>query len=121
VRIDLDGRVLEASATLAGTTLTLDDGVEARRLVHVDPLAGAGIEEDGAGRFVAPMPGKIVAVRCEAGTRVARGQVLVVLEAMKMEHAMLAPADGRVEILRCRQGDQVAEGDELLVFHAEAP
>ena len=72
-------------------------------------------------RFVAPMPGKIVAVRCEPGARVARGQVLVVLEAMKMEHAILAPADGLVEALRCRQGEQVTEGSELLVFRPEAP
>jgi 3-methylcrotonyl-CoA carboxylase alpha subunit len=120
VRIDLDGRVMEASASRAGTTLMLDDGVEARRFACLDPLASAGLEEDGGGRFVAPMPGKIVAVRCEPGARVVRGQVLVVLEAMKMEHAILAPTDGLVEVLRCRQGEQVSEGSELLVFRPEA-
>jgi 3-methylcrotonyl-CoA carboxylase alpha subunit len=120
VRIDLDGHVVEASAVRSGATLTLDDGIQARRLVILDALASAGLEEDGGGRFVAPMPGKIVAVRCESGARVTRGQVLVVLEAMKMEHAILAPADGLVEALRCRQGEQVTEGSELLVFRPEA-
>jgi 3-methylcrotonyl-CoA carboxylase alpha subunit len=116
VRADLGGRVAEASVARIGAVLAIDDGARSWRLTLADPLAAGGAEEDSGGRFAAPMPGKIVAVRCAAGDRVARGQVLVVLEAMKMEHAILAPADGTVEALRYGPGDQVAEGSDLLVF-----
>ena len=118
LRLDIDGRVGEASVVRIGQVLAIDDGVRSRRLTIIDPLAAGGAEEDAGGRFAAPMPGKIVAVRCAAGERVTRGQVLVVLEAMKMEHAILAPADGTVEALRYKPGDQVAEGSDLLVFKA---
>jgi 3-methylcrotonyl-CoA carboxylase alpha subunit len=49
---------------------------------------------------------------------VTRGQKLVVLEAMKMEHTILAPADGTVERVRFAAGEQTAEGEELVVFAA---
>jgi 3-methylcrotonyl-CoA carboxylase alpha subunit len=62
------------------------------------------------------MPGKLLAVRVAAGDRVARGQVLAVLEAMKMEHSVLAPRAGTIGEVRYRAGDQVDEGAELLVF-----
>jgi 3-methylcrotonyl-CoA carboxylase alpha subunit len=120
VRIAIDGHLREASVARIGPALAIDDGVRACRLTSIDPLVAGGADEETGGRFAAPMPGKIVAVRCAAGDRVARGQVLMVLEAMKMEHAILAPADGTVEALRYRPGDQVAEGSELLVF-APAP
>ena len=59
---------------------------------------------------VSPMPGKVVAVSVEAGQSVSRGQTLVTLEAMKMEHALAAPFDGVVETLSVAAGDQVSEG-----------
>jgi 3-methylcrotonyl-CoA carboxylase alpha subunit len=66
------------------------------------------------------MPGKVVAVRSEAGARVKRGAPLLVLEAMKMEHTIAAPADGVVESIRFRAGDQVDEGAELVKFKADS-
>ncbi|MCA3247591.1 MAG: 3-methylcrotonyl-CoA carboxylase, partial [Azospirillum sp.] len=65
-----------------------------------------------------PMPGKIVAVAVAAGEKVKRGQKLVVLEAMKMEHTIVAPADGTVARVRFKPGEQTAEGEELVVFEA---
>jgi biotin carboxyl carrier protein len=56
------------------------------------------------------MPGRIVSVAVVAGETVAAGQTLVVLEAMKMEHALTAPAEGRVKEVRVSVGDQVTEG-----------
>jgi acetyl-CoA carboxylase biotin carboxylase subunit len=57
-----------------------------------------------------PMPGRVVAVAVKAGDRVTKGQPLVTLEAMKMEHALTAPFDGHVAELNVAAGDQVAEG-----------
>ena len=56
------------------------------------------------------MPGKVVAGSVEAGQSVSRGQTLVTLEAMKMEHALAAPFDGVVETLSVAAGDQGSEG-----------
>jgi 3-methylcrotonyl-CoA carboxylase alpha subunit len=85
-------------------------------LLWLDPLAVGDFEEGGAGRLTAPMPGKVVAVRVEAGADVKKGQPLVVVEAMKMEHTIMAPADGIVESVRVKAGDQVDEKFELVAF-----
>ena len=73
-------------------------------------------EGERAGKLIAPMPGKIVAVHVAPGDKVVRGQKLVVLEAMKMEHTILAPAGGTVARVRFQAGEQAAEGDELVGF-----
>jgi len=62
------------------------------------------------GEIEAPMPGKVTAVEVSAGEKVAKGQRLLTLEAMKMEHALTAPFDGVVAELNAREGAQVAEG-----------
>ncbi len=83
-------------------------------VVEHDPIAHAGDHAGEAGRLTAPMPGKVVAFLVQAGERVARGQPLAVMEAMKMEHTLAAPRDGTVAELLYAVGDQVAEGAELL-------
>ncbi len=50
----------------------------------------------------------------EAGTKVAKGEPLLILEAMKMEHTLSAPYDGTVAEVHCAAGDQVLEGIELI-------
>ena len=66
------------------------------------------------------MPGKIVRVHVTAGTKVRKGDPLVALEAMKMEHVITAPSVGIVSNVKCAIGDQVEEGVELVAFEAEA-
>ena len=68
------------------------------------------------GRLVAPMPGRVVAVSVAKGQAVRRGDPLMVLEAMKMEHTVAAPADGVVSEVWFAAGDLVEEGAELLVL-----
>ncbi|MES1199064.1 MAG: acetyl/propionyl/methylcrotonyl-CoA carboxylase subunit alpha [Pseudomonadota bacterium] len=70
----------------------------------------AGEASAGDGAIVAPMPGKIVSVSVKAGAKVKKGEPLVTLEAMKMEHALTAPFDGVVAELKARAGEQVSEG-----------
>ena len=64
----------------------------------------------------APMHGIVVALLVEAGQRVSKGQPLLVLEAMKMEHVLKADRDGVIESLQCKQGEQVSQGAILVRF-----
>ncbi|KQT32567.1 methylcrotonoyl-CoA carboxylase [Sphingomonas sp. Leaf412] len=72
----------------------------------------AGGAADGA--ILSPMPGRIIAVEVAAGDTVTKGQRLLVLEAMKMEHALVAPFDGMVAELNADTGGQVVEGVVLV-------
>ena len=69
---------------------------------------GAGGE--GEGSIISPMPGRVIAVDARQGDKVAKGQKLVTLEAMKMEHSLTAPFDGIVAELNAAEGAQVTEG-----------
>jgi 3-methylcrotonyl-CoA carboxylase alpha subunit len=88
--------------------------VGATQITVIDALAHAGEAPHEGGRLSAPMPGKVVSFAVKPGDKVAKGQVLAVMEAMKMEHTIAAPADGVVTELLYAPGDQVAEGAELL-------
>ena len=89
-----------------------------RRLRLVDPLDVTQYEAAAAGEaaVLAPLPGKIIDLRVKAGDSVSKGQALLVLEAMKMEHTLAAPADGKVKTVRYAVGEQVTEGAELVEF-----
>ena len=83
---------------------------------RVDPLFFEKQTEKGEFRLSAPMPGNVIRVLVKAGERVSRGQQLLVMEAMKMEHAIIAPVDGVVEKVLFNPGDLVQNGSELIEF-----
>ncbi len=97
-------------------TLFMDGG--SLRLRLVDPLDVTQYETTASADAMvrAPLPGKIIDLRVKAGDTVSKGQALLVLEAMKMEHTLAAPADGTVKSLRYAVGEQVPEGAELVEF-----
>ena len=68
----------------------------------------------------APFNGKVIAVHTAAGARVARGDTLLVIESMKLEHAVAAPRDALVQAVRVEAGQQVAPGQVVVQF-GEAP
>jgi 3-methylcrotonyl-CoA carboxylase alpha subunit len=100
-------------ANVAGEQLLFLDG-EAWPIAapSADRAPGAGAAADGD--LISPMPGRVVSVEVAKGDSVTKGQRLVVLEAMKMEHALVAPFDGVVGDLTVSAGDQVAEGVLLI-------
>ena len=78
------------------------------------PAVGGPIP-DGAITVKAPMPGKISALKAEAGKAVKRGDIILVLEAMKMQNDITATADGTLHEIRVNPGDNVKTGDVLAV------
>ena len=113
--------VVRRAANDGGIDYTLFADGGSRRLRLVDPLDVTQYEAAGAGEgsMRSPLPGKIIDLRVKAGDTVSKGQPLLVLEAMKMEHTLTAPADGKVKAVRYGVGEQVAEGAELVEFEAD--
>jgi len=116
----LDGQPFEARYELR------DDGfVLFRQCLRFEFREDAGAEHhvsaEHEGHVRSPMPGVILEVRARPGETVAAGAVLVVLEAMKMEHSLTAPWAGTIAAVPVKPGDRVEEGAELVVLEpAEA-
>jgi 3-methylcrotonyl-CoA carboxylase alpha subunit len=112
----MDGhwRRLRVAQMEQGLTLFLEGAVVACAFARPD--WGDSGNADAAQGFAAPMNGAVVAHLVEAGQVVAKGDALLVMEAMKMEHAIRAPAAGRVTEFLYRPGELVAGGAQLLSF-----
>ena len=82
------------------------------------PPAAAAAGSDG--KLRAPMDGRIVAIKVAAGDSVSRGQTLIVLEAMKIQHQLKAGLDARIESVAVREGQQVANRTVLVTLAADA-
>ena len=98
--------------------ILVKDGRQTRVAFH-DPFAVDLEHLDGGGTIKAPMHGKVIAVFVEPGETVQKGQRLAIVEAMKMEHALLAPQDGEIAEVLAEAGQQVAEGARLIVLKTE--
>ncbi|QUD89108.1 acetyl/propionyl/methylcrotonyl-CoA carboxylase subunit alpha [Phenylobacterium montanum] len=127
VRLALNGQVIEHRAPRAdldtdvlieGDEVILFEAGEA--LAFHEPRADAGGQEGATsdGVIRSPMPGKIVQVQVKVGDQVAKGQPLITVEAMKMEHALTAPFDATVAEIKGAAGDQVSEGAMLVRLEA---
>ena len=81
------------------------------------PKAAAPAGAQGAVKISAPMPGKILGVKANAGDAVKKGQVIVVLEAMKMENDIVAPQDGTVASINVTAGQSVESGAVLATMN----
>ncbi|MCD6040849.1 MAG: mccA [Burkholderiales bacterium] len=113
--VRLDGRAFKARAVREGRDWHVFCDGEHRRLSLKQDLPGAD-QDAGAGSLAAPMPGKIVKVMTSPGAKVSKGDALLILEAMKMEHTIAAPADGVVKEVHYAAGEQVLEGAELITL-----
>jgi len=80
------------------------------------PAPAAAPPPAGSTTITAPMPGKIMTVNVKAGDAVKRGDVVLVLEAMKMQNEIMAPANGTVTDVRVAVGQTVSTGDIMIVM-----
>jgi 3-methylcrotonyl-CoA carboxylase alpha subunit len=118
-RLQVGDRLAQADAIFQDETLHLFTADRHLRLGYLDRLAHAGEAAEEGGRLTAPMPGKVIAVLVAAGSAVSKGEPLLVMEAMKMEHTITAPGDGTIEQIHYGVGDQVAEGEALVAIRQQ--
>ena len=107
-------------ATRQAETIIVRHGGNTYSFRLPDLIAAAGDDDDTGGRLIAPIPGQVTQVLAEPGMSVTRGQVMVVLEAMKTVFRLTAPADGIVATVSCQAGDSVVEGQLLVAFADDA-
>jgi len=120
LRLSMGGATFEASVVDHGKMKRVFIGADHHDLQHPDVLSGALGGHSAEGSLNAPMPGVVTLLKAKHGERVAAGAVLLVMEAMKMEHAIKAPHDGVVKAFRFKAGDQVKDGDLLVEFEESA-
>jgi glutaconyl-CoA/methylmalonyl-CoA decarboxylase subunit gamma len=108
-----DVTVEEIGATPAAKAPTAPGPVPAAVPAAPAPQAAA-VSVSGATQVKAPMPGTLLSYKVAQGQAVKRGEVLLILEAMKMENEIVAPADGVVKALNASEGASVNTGDALV-------
>jgi 3-methylcrotonyl-CoA carboxylase alpha subunit len=111
--VDLDGTTRRFRARIDHARVLLHDGERRVVLDRLRAFARAGRDAHSGDRILAPMPGRVVAVRVAAGDVVASGQELLVMEAMKMEIALKSPRDGTIEAVGAAVGDFVEADAQL--------
>ena len=104
VHVDVEGQSLEFSLAPAPT---IEDAVQR-----------VAASSEGTATLTAPMPGRVIAVRAAVGASVQAHQPVIIIEAMKMEHAVVAPMDGTLASLGVAEGQQVRRGDVLAELRA---
>ncbi len=120
VRFKVGGRTASMAFAEHGRHVTVFADGQIHRFGLPDRLTESEEDEAGGDKVVSPMPGLIKLVATAPGADVKRGDALIVVEAMKMEHTMTAPRDGRVAELLVRTGEQVQDGAILLTLEPEA-
>lgn len=119
-RVSFSGKSYEVEVErLLGTTpLVPQAGAAVCTIPAAAPVAAPVKAEaaPGASTVCAPMPGKILAIQVKSGDGVKRGDVLLILEAMKMQNEIMAPSDGKVADIRVTVGCSVATGDTMVVL-----
>jgi propionyl-CoA carboxylase alpha chain len=115
IDVEIDGQRNTVAVTSLGERHLIHGpggDLELRELPRYPMPERAGFK----GGMLAPMPGKVLSIAVAEGAPVESGQLILILEAMKMEHRITAPADGVIKGLKVSEGDQVANGALLVVF-----
>ena len=109
-RITVNGNVYDVTVEETGSVASAPVAVAAAPKAAAAPAASGSA---GATKIEAPMPGKVLAVKTSVGASVKKGDVVMVLEAMKMENEIVAPADGTVASIDVNEGASVEAGAVL--------
>ncbi len=118
VDLAIDDRRIGLSVTADGDRWLVHGPFGDVELTEQPRFPRPGLAEFTGGLY-APMPAKVISTQVKAGDSVVAGQLLLILEAMKMEHQITAPVDGTVAEVKVAEGDQVDNGAILVVFETE--
>lgn len=117
-RITVNGNVYDVTVEETGATASAPVAPVASAAPKAAPAkAPAATGTQGATKVNAPMPGKILSVKVKVGATVKRGDVILILEAMKMENEVVAPADGTIASVDVNEGATVEAGDVLATLN----
>jgi 3-methylcrotonyl-CoA carboxylase alpha subunit len=120
VRFTANGSAHTATVLAADAQFAVLLAQSRHRLRLVDPFHFEASEEVNDGRLTAMMPGRVVKVMAAAGDPVKKGQALIIMEAMKMEHTIVSPRDGIIERVAFAVGEMVPADAVLFAFVANA-
>ena len=118
VDIDIDGRRVRYEVDRLGMQWYVHGRSGDLQITELPRYPVSGIDEL-AGGLTAPMPGAVLATEVNSGDKVSKGDLLLILEAMKMEHRITAPMDGIISELHVATGDQVENGQLLVTLNQE--
>ena len=119
-RITVNGTAYDVAVEELGAGTTPATPVAAPVAAPSAPAPAAAPAASGAAgsiKVAAPMPGKILAIKANNGQAVKKGEVIMILEAMKMENEITAPEDGTVASINVGVGDSVESGDTLATLN----
>lgn len=114
LKITVNGKTYDVSVEEVGATSAAPVAAAPAAPVAAAPAAPAQASGE---QITAPMPGTVMSVKVSAGQAVKKGDVLVVLEAMKMENEIYAPCDGTVAAVNVSNGEAVESGKVLVVLN----
>ena len=115
----LDGHRISALVARDGNVLTVLRETGQWKLELIDPMDADLEDALAGGAITAPLPGKLIRIMAEEGQKVRKGDALLILEAMKMEHTITAPHPGTVGPVSFAEGDQVEEGTVLMTIETD--
>lgn len=117
--ITVNGTTYEVEVEEVGAVASAPKAAPAVKAVAAAPApkAAPAAAGNGAVKINAPMPGKILAVKANAGDKVTKGQVVCILEAMKMENEIVAPQDGTIASIDTTVGASVETGTVLATMN----
>lgn len=115
-RITVNGNVYDVEVEELGTgaaTQTAAPKAVPKAVAAPKAAAPAAAGSEGAVKVNSPMPGKILSIKASVGQAVKRGEVIMILEAMKMENEIVAPSDGTIASINVNEGASVEAGSVL--------
>ena len=115
-RIRVNGREYKVEVEEVVEGGIVGDDKKRRSMETKDPQKTTEATKEGERIVCSPMPAKVIKVVCKVGERVRKGDILIILEAMKMENEIISPFDGIIKDVKATEGMNVSHNEAMVVF-----